>query len=177
MHQPALPHHDTTHGSITAAPSAPSEEAVWAVLRDIADPELPALSVVELGVIRHVRWEDGSLVVELMPTFLGCPALDLMREEIAARVGVLAPTRVEVVRDEPWTTARITDAGRRKLRAAGIAPPPRGDVLELPVLPVAACPYCGARATTLESPFGPTPCRAIAYCRACRQPFEQFKPA
>lgn len=164
---------DSTHRSSLVARRSPAE--VWEILRRVEDPEIPTLSVVDLGIIRGVRVGPDAIVVELMPTFLGCPALAMMREMIAERVGRLGPTRVELVRDEAWTTARITEEGRRRLVATGFAPPPRGDLLELTMLPPAACPYCGSADTALDSPFGPTPCRAIHYCRACRQPFEQFK--
>jgi ring-1,2-phenylacetyl-CoA epoxidase subunit PaaD len=110
-----------------------------------------------------------------MPTFLGCPAIGMMRGMIGERLAELGPVRVELVLDEAWTSERITEEGRRKLQESGFAPPPRGDLIELTVLPVAECPYCGSHDTTLDSPFGPTACRAIHYCRACRQPFEQFK--
>lgn len=152
------------------------EAAVWAALDEVHDPEIPAVSVVDLGVIRRVRVDESHIVVELMPTFLGCPAIDLMRDEIAARVGRLGPARVELVRDEAWTSDRISERGRERLRESGFAPPPRGDRIDLFERTGAACPYCGSHATLLESAFGPTACRAIHYCRACRQPFEQFKP-
>lgn len=155
----------------------PLEEAVWAVLRGIADPEIPALSLVDLGMIRRVSaGSEEEVVVELMPTFLGCPALTLMRSMIEEQVGTLAPVRVEIVRDEAWTTERISEEGRAKLLASGFAPPPRAALRELPVLAAVPCPYCGSQETTLESAFGPTPCRAVHYCRSCRQPFEQIKP-
>ena len=157
-------------------PEKPLTEAmVWEILEQIEDPEIPTVSMVDLGIIRRVRLEPSAIVVELMPTFLGCPALGMMREMIVERVGRLGPVRVDLVRDEAWSSERISEAGRRKLHDSGFAPPPRGRVMELPLLPVAECPYCGAHDTTLESAFGPTPCRAIHYCRACRQPFEQFK--
>jgi ring-1,2-phenylacetyl-CoA epoxidase subunit PaaD len=159
----------------TRHPAPGTQHSVWAILRTVNDPEIPTLSVVDLGIIRRVRLEDEGIVVELMPTFLGCPAIGMMREMIEERVGTLGPTRVELVRDEAWTSERISEEGRGKLRASGFAPPPRGDLLELTVLPVAECPYCGSRNTALDSPFGPTACRAIHYCRSCRQPFEQFK--
>ncbi len=169
------------------------EASVWEMLATIHDPEIPAISLVDLGVIRAVRIEadeprsapagsnaqhptlNTRIVVELMPTFLGCPAIGMMREMIEARVGALGSVRVALVRDEAWTTERITEEGRRRLHGAGFAPPPRGDLLQITALPVAECPYCGSRATTLDSAFGPTACRAIHYCNACRQPFEQFK--
>ena len=157
-----------------------STDQVWAALAEISDPEIPAVSLVDLGVIRDVRVEAGRVHVELTPTFLGCPALDAMREQLAAKIAELgAESDVEVVRDDPWSTDRITPQGREKLRAAGFAPPaPRGDT-EPTLLQLRGtsfrCPYCGSADTALENIFGPTPCRSIRYCRGCRQPFEQFK--
>ena len=157
-------------------PDKPVTEAmVWGILDLIEDPEIPAVSMVDLGIIRGVRLDPEAIVVELMPTFLGCPALEMMRDMIVERVGRLGPVHVDLVRDEAWSTERISEAGRRKLHDSGFAPPPRGRVVDLPLLTAAECPYCGAHDTALESAFGPTPCRAIHYCRACRQPFEQFK--
>ena len=168
------------------------ERAVWDALRDVSDPEIPALSVVDLGIIRTVAFsEDGgdTLRVEIMPTFVGCPALDVIRQEIGERLRDQArEVEVTVTFEEPWTSERITAEGRRKLRDSGFAPPampanrpPRYlednvlQVLPTASLPVAECPYCGSRQTTLDNAFGPTLCRAIYYCGACRQPFEQFK--
>jgi ring-1,2-phenylacetyl-CoA epoxidase subunit PaaD len=164
------------------------EAAVWSALADVMDPEIPAISVVELGVIGKVafapRAEGGErLSVQLLPTFIGCPAIDIMREQIGERLRALElvdEVAVEVSFAEPWTSQRISPAGREKLRTSGFAPPVRSgpsfDLEELlTVLPVAECPYCGSRNTTLENPFGPTLCRAIYHCADCRQPFEQFK--
>ncbi|AEB12104.1 1,2-phenylacetyl-CoA epoxidase subunit PaaD [Marinithermus hydrothermalis] len=152
-----------------------TEAQVWALLREIPDPEIPTISLVDLGVIRKV--EVGEVIrVEFLPTFVGCPALDMMQREIRAKLEPLGPVEVKVVYDEAWTTERISEAGRAKLLEAGLAPPPPGDLMELPMAqaPV-ACPYCGSTNTQLENRFGPTPCRAIHYCNDCHQPFEQFK--
>jgi ring-1,2-phenylacetyl-CoA epoxidase subunit PaaD len=157
----------------------PLEAAVWAALHDVHDPEIPAISVVDLGVVRSVETGEGSVRVELLPTFVGCPAIDVMRDAVAERLGEFADdVQVEISFAEPWTTERITNAGRDALRASGFAPPPADvpdDGRTLPVLPAAECPYCGSRNTTLENAFGPTLCRAIYHCTDCRQPFEQFK--
>jgi ring-1,2-phenylacetyl-CoA epoxidase subunit PaaD len=164
------------------------EEAVWSALAEIADPEIPAISVVDLGVIGSVAFtpQPGGgerLTVELLPTFIGCPAIDIMRAQIGERLGALDladEVAVEVSFAVPWTSDRISPEGREKLRTSGFAPPVRigpsfdSDQL-LAMLPVAECPYCGSRNTTLENPFGPTLCRAIYHCADCRQPFEQFK--
>jgi ring-1,2-phenylacetyl-CoA epoxidase subunit PaaD len=149
-------------------------EAVWAKLAEIPDPEIPVISLVDLGVIRSVDVRDGHVRVELTPTFLGCPALEAMRRALEEKIVELggAPD-VEVVNDDSWGTDKITAAGREKLRAAGFAPPaPRLVQLQSQVH---KCPYCGSTETKLENLFGPTPCRSLRYCASCRQPFEQFK--
>jgi ring-1,2-phenylacetyl-CoA epoxidase subunit PaaD len=157
-----------------------TEAAVWEALAEIPDPEIPVISLVELGVVRDVAVEDGRVRVSLTPTFLGCPALETMQRDLERAIaGLGAEPEVEVVADDSWSTDRITPAGREKLRAAGFAPPaPRRaaapTLLQLQTA-VFHCPYCGSTETKLENLFGPTPCRALRYCESCRQPFEQFK--
>jgi len=148
--------------------------AVWEKLAEIPDPEIPVISLVDLGVIRSVDVRDGHVHVEFTPTFLGCPALEAMKRGIEETiVGLGAEPDVEVVNDDSWGTDKITAAGREKLRAAGFAPPaPR--LVQLQSV-VHRCPYCGSTDTKLENIFGPTPCRSLRYCNDCRQPFEQFK--
>ena len=156
-----------------------TEAEVWEALAEIPDPEIPVISVVDLGVVRGVRVEAERVHVEFTPTFLGCPALEVMRDAMAARIAELgAEPEIEVVLDDSWSTDRITPEGREKLRAAGFAPPtPRGEGTTLVQLQSSGfrCPYCGSRDTALENIFGPTPCRSLRYCRDCKQPFEQFK--
>jgi ring-1,2-phenylacetyl-CoA epoxidase subunit PaaD len=158
-----------------------TEAAVWEALAEIPDPEIPVISLVDLGVVREVEVEDGRRVrVAFTPTFLGCPALETMRRELETAItGLGAEPEVEVVSDDSWSTDRITPAGREKLRAAGFAPPaPReatGPTLVQLQSAVFRCPYCGSTDTRLENIFGPTPCRSLRYCAGCRQPFEQFK--
>jgi ring-1,2-phenylacetyl-CoA epoxidase subunit PaaD len=157
-----------------------TSEQVWAALGELPDPEIPVLSLVELGVVRDVQVEDGHVRVSFTPTFLGCPALELMMRQMEARIAQLgAAPDVRVVRDEPWTSDRITPEGREKLRRAGFAPPaPRSaGTPQLVQLRSRAfrCPYCGSTDTELSNIFGPTPCRSLRYCNGCRQPFEQFK--
>jgi len=154
------------------------ESAVWAALHDVHDPEIPTISVVDLGVVRTVTTEEGSVRVELLPTFVGCPAIEVMRTAVEERLAEFADeVTVEISFAEPWTSDRISAEGKRVLRNSGFAPPARAaaNLSFLPVLPVAQCPYCGSRNTTLENVFGPTLCRAIYHCGDCRQPFEQFK--
>ena len=170
---------------VSVTPLGLDERRVWDELARIPDPEIPAISVVDLGVIGSVAVHEDRVRVELLPTFVGCPAIGVMREQITERVGALgiAPSvEVVVTMDPPWTSDRITAAGRERLRLSGFAAPaglPAGPALgtldELAVLPIAECPYCGSRNTTMENAFGPTLCRAIYHCADCRQPFEQFK--
>jgi ring-1,2-phenylacetyl-CoA epoxidase subunit PaaD len=156
-----------------------TERQVWEALAEIPDPEIPVVSVVDLGVVRDVSVDRMRVRVEFTPTFLGCPALEVMRDQMADAVRELgAEPDVEVIFDDSWSTDRITADGRRKLRESGFAPPlPRGALPSLIQLsaPVFRCPYCGSTETRLENIFGPTPCRSIRYCADCRQPFEQFK--
>jgi ring-1,2-phenylacetyl-CoA epoxidase subunit PaaD len=152
---------------------------VWAALEEIEDPEIPVVSLVDLGVVRDVRVDGHRVHVEFTPTFLGCPALEVMRDRMAAKIAELgAWPEVEVVLDDSWSTDRITPAGREKLRAAGFAPPAPREATTPTLLQLRKgfrCPYCGSTETQLDNLFGPTPCRSIRYCESCRQPFEQFK--
>jgi ring-1,2-phenylacetyl-CoA epoxidase subunit PaaD len=155
-------------------------EEIWSAFRELEDPEIPAISLVDLGVIRDVAVEGERVRVEFTPTFLGCPALEVMRAQMTEAIERLGgEADVQVVLDDSWSTDRITPEGREKLRSAGFAPPaPRAaDEPDLLQLKSSAfrCPYCGSTETKLENIFGPTPCRSIRYCASCRQPFEQFK--
>jgi ring-1,2-phenylacetyl-CoA epoxidase subunit PaaD len=157
-----------------------TEAAVWDALAQIPDPEIPVISLVDLGVVRDVAVEGSHVRVEFTPTFLGCPALEVMRDAMAEKVRELGgEPEVQVITDDSWSTDRISAEGREKLRASGFAPPaPRGE--SKPTLvqlqsAVFRCPYCGSTDTRLENIFGPTPCRSLRYCASCRQPFEQFK--
>ena len=155
-------------------------EAVWSALAEVEDPEIPVISLVDLGVVRDVQVDGERVHVEFTPTFLGCPALEVMRDRMTEVIeGLGGEAEVEVVMDDSWSTDRITPAGRAKLREAGFAPPaPRAagepTLVQLQSA-VFRCPYCGSTDTVLENIFGPTPCRSLRYCRGCRQPFEQFK--
>ncbi len=153
---------------------------VWEALAEIPDPEIPVISLVDLGVIKDVEVENGRVRIEFTPTFMGCPALEPMQQAMEVKVGELgAEAEVRVVLDDSWSTDKITPEGREKLRAAGFAPPSPRSAGELTLVELQRggfrCPYCGSTATRLENLFGPTPCRSIRYCDACRQPFEQFK--
>lgn len=162
------------------APSVESaselEARVWSVLAGIPDPELPLVSVVDLGLIGRVSLTPERIVVELLPTFVGCHALEVMQAAIAERlVGLAATIDVRPVFDPPWTSDRITDEGRRRLTMMGVAPPGVAGVTLISLDPPVACPHCRSSRTRLENAFGPTQCRTIRYCLDCRNPFEAFK--
>jgi ring-1,2-phenylacetyl-CoA epoxidase subunit PaaD len=164
--------------------------AVLGALQEVADPEIPTVSIVELGMVERIEVGPEAVAVELLPTFVGCPAVEIIRDAVAARLEAFGrPVRVEMTFSTPWTSDRISPEGREKLRRSGFAPPPQlaaaggpgGRALPMvdPVFGAGApveCPYCGATETTLENVFGPTQCRSIRHCAACRQPFEAFKP-
>ncbi|MEK6643619.1 MAG: 1,2-phenylacetyl-CoA epoxidase subunit PaaD [Planctomycetota bacterium] len=154
-------------------------ERVWAALATVTDPEIPVISIIDMGMVASVSMDAGIVSVRMTPTFAGCPALDVIRSNIsdAVQAAGFDQVRVDVVFDPPWTSDRITDEGRRLLKEFGLAPPGRacGNVNES-LIASAACPFCDSTNTALESIFGPTLCRAIHYCNACRQSFEQFKP-
>ena len=151
------------------------EAAVGEAIGRVKDPEIPVITISDLGVIERVAADgDGGIEITLLPTFVGCPALDVIRTDVERAAQDAAPGATITVRftlSEPWTTDRITGAGREALRSFGIAPP-EPHLLQITV----PCPNCGSRDTVLESAFGPTACRTIRYCNACRNPFEGFKP-
>ena len=176
--------------TLADATAAIDPRAVLAALDEVADPEIPTVSVVELGMVERIEVRPSEIVVELLPTFVGCPAVELIRAAVAERLEAFGrPVRVEMTFSTPWTSDRISPEGRDKLRRSGFAPPPHValapgsssralpmvDPLFAATLPV-ECPYCGSGNTTLENVFGPTQCRSIRHCADCRQPFEAFKP-
>ena len=160
------------------------ELAVWEALSAVHDPEIPPVSIADLGIVDRVRIGDGAVEIDLLPTFAGCPALDVIREDVERSVECVAGDRSVVVRfvySPPWTSDRITPEGREAMRGYGLTPPGEGPVfLPLAALTrgshMATCPFCGSADTVLESAFGPTLCRSTHFCRACRNAFEAFKP-
>ncbi|MGN9758665.1 1,2-phenylacetyl-CoA epoxidase subunit PaaD [Streptomyces sp. SD31] len=155
------------------------------IAEGVPDPELPMLTLADLGVLRSVETtEDGTVVASLTPTYSGCPAMAEMRADVAARLRAAGYTRVEIrtVLDPPWTSDWITPAGRRKLAEHGIAPPgpaPRAGgpvpLLLSPTRRAVTCPRCGSADTEETSRFAATSCKALWRCRACREPFEYVK--
>lgn len=161
----------------------PRDKQVWQALEGVKDPEIPVISVVEMGMIAGVRREGDGLTVEFTPTFAGCPALDVIQQDIHRAVSELGETNVVVklVYDPPWSTDRISDDGRRKLKEFGLSPPTRScsaggcPSTGEPNLDTVPCPFCDSQNTQVDSIFGPTLCRSIHYCNACSQSFEHFK--
>jgi ring-1,2-phenylacetyl-CoA epoxidase subunit PaaD len=159
-----------------------ADHGVREALAQVMDPEIPACSIVDLGMVERVEVTGDAVEVDLLPTFVGCPAKDLIGQDAARAVQRVAggrQVRVRFVHRPAWTTDRITEEGRAALREYGIAPHwdrPAGPTA-VPLLTASSvpCPYCGSTETVQESSWGPTPCRAAHYCRACRNPFEGFK--
>jgi ring-1,2-phenylacetyl-CoA epoxidase subunit PaaD len=157
------------------------ERSIWDALAGVPDPEIPAVSVVDMGMIESVEVSSGKAHVIVLPTFTGCPAVPVIKADVATAIGDVEgidEVDVETTFDPPWTTDRITPEGRIRLREFGLAPPgTTGPVLitEIGLPKQAKCPFCGSTNTVNENAFGPTPCRALYYCNACRNPFEQFK--
>ena len=163
--------------------AVPSRDEVLAVLDTVMDPEVPVLSVRELGIVRDVVVDDaGGVTVTVTPTYSGCPAIRVIEEDItsALHAAGIASVRIETTYAPAWTSDWIPESARAKLKAYGIAPPSRsssgGDLVQLlRARPVPQCPYCDSRDTEVRSEFGSTACKSVCWCRACRQPFEEFK--
>lgn len=155
---------------VIAAPmTSPRVEDVLAALERVADPEIPAVSIVDLGVVLDVRVESDRIAVELLPTFVGCPALDVIRAGVVTALEPFGlPVDAAFTWRVPWTSERISERGRERLARSGFAPPAAPEDVR--------CPYCASDRVAMDSAFGPTQCRSLFYCRACRQPFEAFKP-
>ncbi len=159
----------------------PTVDEIWGWLEGVPDPEIPAVSVVDLGIVRDVSWQDDVMIVTVTPTYSGCPAtavISLEIEEALRRKGV-EKIKIETRLSPAWTTNWISEAGRNKLKAYGIAPPVDGvscaGALKLPSTVNVICPHCGASETECVSQFGSTPCKAHYRCKTCLEPFDYFK--
>ena len=162
-----------------------TNDDIFEVLGTIPDPEMP-ISITDLGLIENVSIVDTTIHVTVLPTFIGCFALPTIAKEIEQKLSLLEGiTTVEVnfIHDPPWSTDRISDAGRASLAEHGIAVPDNGsfcnneienDIVKLKTSAI-PCPWCHSRETTVTSPFGPTRCKSIHFCNSCRQPFERMK--
>ena len=167
--------HAATHATVKRA---------WQILATVPDPEIPVISIVELGVVRAVRMEAEQLVVDITPTYAGCPALEQMRTDAQQALQEAGfSVTINTVLSPAWTSSWLNDESREKLRAYGIAPPHTQAVdgtkplqFHVPSNYKPACPQCASRATERLSEFGSTACKALYRCVACREPFDYFKP-
>jgi ring-1,2-phenylacetyl-CoA epoxidase subunit PaaD len=157
-----------------------TSDQVYEWLEEVKDPEIPVLSLVDLGVITAITVHHDHVKIEMTPTFVGCPALDMMQHDIREVLAGKGIQRIdiEVSYRKPWTSDRISDKGKEALKKFGLSPPPPRTQFfdELAVLEHAVCPRCGNSNTDLKNTFGPTLCRSIHYCNDCKEAFEQFKP-
>ena len=156
-----------------------SEEQIWVWLADVPDPEIPVLSVLDLGIVRNVAIKEDGVVVSVSPTYSGCPATEVIEQSIIAKLRENGVENFSLKRvlSPPWTTDWISEAGKNKLRKYGIAPP-AGSTSKRELMngqPTIACPRCESFKTTLVSEFGSTPCKASYKCDECLEPFEYFK--
>lgn len=153
------------------------KQAIWRELENITDPEIPVLSLVDMKIIRNVGINENGVSVLISPTFVGCPALEHIKDEIRARLTALGcgTVEIETTYSPPWSTDMLDENVREKLRSFGIAPPARTGEIPATLLIPAPCPFCGSFHTHMESAFGATLCKQIFYCDECRQSFERFK--
>ncbi|MEM6524988.1 MAG: 1,2-phenylacetyl-CoA epoxidase subunit PaaD [Bacteroidota bacterium] len=156
-----------------------TEENVKEWLDEVKDPEIPVLSLIDLGVITQIDVDESNVKVAMTPTFVGCPAIDYMKNdiiEVLQKHGV-KEVEVDVNFEQSWNSNKITEKGRQALKEFGLAPPPKHNlIVDLDILENVKCPNCGSTNTELKSPFGPTACRSIHHCFDCKETFEQFKP-
>ncbi|HLR76139.1 MAG TPA: 1,2-phenylacetyl-CoA epoxidase subunit PaaD [Balneolaceae bacterium] len=149
------------------------KEDIWQLLKEVHDPEIPVLNIVEMGIVRDVEQNDEKIIVNITPTYSGCPAMYAIENEIRLKLADNGIEKARVKKDfsEPWTTDWMTDEAKQKLNDYGIAPPHPVDLENQEV----ECPYCGSTNTKVESEFGSTPCKAQHFCNDCQEPFEHFK--
>lgn len=157
-----------------------TEAEIWQALEVVKDPEIPTISMVDMGIITKIDiYADGKVSVEMTPTFVGCPAIKMMEQLVHDRlieIGIINVT-VKTTLDKPWDSNKISERGLLCLKKHGLAPPPKhhGEITD-ELLENIACPFCGSKNVEMKSPFGPTLCRSLHYCNNCLQAFEQFKP-
>jgi ring-1,2-phenylacetyl-CoA epoxidase subunit PaaD len=157
-----------------------TEKEIWTALEVVKDPEIPTLSMVDMGIITKVEIRgESNVYVEMTPTFTGCPALKMMENMVADRLKEIGIETIEVKTtfDTPWNSNKLTERGLLCLKKHGLAPPPKHNgEITMELLEHCICPHCGSINTEMNTPFGPTLCRSMHYCHDCLQAFEQFKP-
>ncbi|HET8859116.1 1,2-phenylacetyl-CoA epoxidase subunit PaaD [Marivirga sp.] len=157
-----------------------TDDKILELLKEVKDPEIPVISLVDLGVITGIEIEEDHVTVNMTPTFIGCPAMDYMKQDV---VDVLSKNGIDnhtvnLNLKTTWSSDLISDEGKRALKKFGLAPPPVHNNLieDLDIIEHAECPNCDSTNTTLKSPFGPTLCRSLHHCNSCGEAFESFKP-
>ncbi|MEQ9118947.1 1,2-phenylacetyl-CoA epoxidase subunit PaaD [Fulvivirga sp.] len=156
-----------------------SEAQILEWLEEVKDPEIPVLSLVDLGVITNIDINEHRVAVTMTPTFVGCPAIDYMKQDVIEVLNSYGIDNVDVQVnfDEPWNSNKITEKGRKALKDFGLAPPPKHNlIVDIDILDNIECPNCGSNNSVMKTPFGPTACRSIHFCNNCKETFEQFKP-
>lgn len=156
-----------------------TEEQILEWLEEVKDPEIPVLSLVDLGVITNIDINEHRVAVTMTPTFVGCPAIDYMKQDVIEVLNSYGIDNVDVQVnfDEPWNSNKITEKGRKALKDFGLAPPPKHNlIVDIDILDNIECPNCGSNNSVMKTPFGPTACRSIHFCNSCKETFEQFKP-
>jgi ring-1,2-phenylacetyl-CoA epoxidase subunit PaaD len=148
-------------------------------LHEVKDPEIPVLSLVDLGVITDVTIDEHKVSVTMTPTFVGCPAIDYMKQDVIEVLNSYGIDNVDVkvTFEKQWNSNMISENGRKALKEFGLAPPPKHNlIIDLDILENVECPNCGSTDSIMKTPFGPTACRSIHFCNSCKETFEQFKP-
>lgn len=157
-----------------------TEKEIWSALEVVKDPEIPTLSMVDMGIITKVEVRgESNIYVEMTPTFTGCPAIKMMENMVADRLKEIGIETIQVTTtfDKPWNSNKLTERGLMCLKKHGLAPPPKHEgEITMELLEHSICPHCGSKNTDMKTPFGPTLCRSMHYCNNCLQAFEQFKP-
>jgi ring-1,2-phenylacetyl-CoA epoxidase subunit PaaD len=157
-----------------------TEKEIWSALEIVKDPEIPTLSMVDMGIITKVEIRgESNVYVEMTPTFTGCPAIKMMENMVAERLKEIGIETIQVTTtfDKPWNSNKLTERGLMCLKKHGLAPPPKHEgEITMELLEHSVCPHCGSKNTDMKTPFGPTLCRSMHYCNDCLQAFEQFKP-
>ena len=156
-----------------------SKDDILDWLGGVMDPEIPVLSLIDLGVIREIDIDQKKVIVHMTPTFVGCPAMDYMKAEVeqVLQDHGIEEFEVDISFETPWSSNLISEKGKIALKKFGLAPPPKHNlIIDIDILENVPCPYCDSTSTDLKSPFGPTLCRSLHYCNNCQQGFEQFKP-
>lgn len=157
-----------------------TEKEIWSALEIVKDPEIPTLSMVDMGIITKVEVRgESNVYVEMTPTFTGCPAIKMMENMVTDRLKEIGIETIQVTTtfDKPWNSNKLTERGLMCLKKHGLAPPPKHEgEITMELLEHSICPHCGSKNTDMKTPFGPTLCRSMHYCNDCLQAFEQFKP-